>query len=127
MPNLDPVYTASPLATPSLAHEPEEYHDAPLDLDEPAASGSGTGNVGFDGNGPIRRPTRPVATDSIGLEARNGHAHGHGHSRRSTRHTDPNAGALRRMTTSLFTPEKPVGPAPGYMASLKATITSSYV
>ncbi|ORY32632.1 Sodium/calcium exchanger protein-domain-containing protein [Naematelia encephala] len=48
-------------------------------------------------------------------------------SRRTTNSNEPNAGILRRMTTGLFTPEKKVGKAPTYIASLKAAILSTWL
>lgn len=72
-----------------------------------------------------RRPGRAVTVDAQ-----------HGGSRKATGESGhrsrsepaPSAAAvLRKVTTSLFTPERPVAPAPGWLASFKAAICSSWV
>lgn len=111
-----PTFTASPTQTPTLR---------PDDVDP----------ISLDNDGPRRRPQRAITVEGEGSHDREGRLRGSregtGETRRSSRSRrrtiDPNAGPLRRMTTSLFTPEKPVGPAPTYLGSLKAAILSSWV
>ncbi|KAL1405459.1 Vacuolar calcium ion transporter [Vanrija albida] len=73
--------------------------------------------------GPRKRPTRRVTLpDTSGQEQR--------HTLRkstSRRRTDPEASTIQRVTTALFTPEKPVGKSPGYVQSVKACILSSWI
>ncbi|WOO85549.1 Vacuolar calcium ion transporter [Vanrija pseudolonga] len=82
-----------------------------------------------DSSGPRKRPTRKVTLD---LDA-NGGAGFERPTRTSTsrqssrRRTDPDAGPLQRVTTALFTPDKPVGKSPGYVQSVKACLFSSWV
>lgn len=85
-------------------------------------------------DGPRRRPQRAVTVEGEASHDRHptrGQLRDDtGETRSSSRRKntiDPNAGPIRRMTSSLFTPEVPVGPAPTFMASLKAAVFSSWV
>lgn len=40
---------------------------------------------------------------------------------------EPHTGVIRRMTTGLFTPPKPVGKAPTYWSSIKAAVTCTWL
>jgi hypothetical protein len=73
-----------------------------------------------------RRPARAVTVDEAANPAA---AHASpSHARRALSDPHPTrAQMIRRMTTSLFTPEVPVAPAPGYVQSLKAAVFSSWV
>lgn len=74
-----------------------------------------------------RRPKRAVTVEGTGHE----HGREHAGQRRTRSGGDapaPSAATiLRRVTTSLFTPEVPVGKAPGYLASFKAAFFSSWM
>lgn len=76
--------------------------------------------AGGDGSDILRRGT----SESMGTQRS-----GSGPGRLSRRQSayDPNMGVIRRMTTGLFTPEKKIGKAPTYGASVKAAIMSSWV
>lgn len=76
--------------------------------------------AGGDGSDILRRGT----SESMGTQ-RSGSVPGRLSRRQSA--YDPNMGVIRRMTTGLFTPEKKIGKAPTYDASVKAAIMSSWV
>jgi Ca2+:H+ antiporter len=70
------------------------------------------------------RPARQVTLDA---EERDPPRRATGESRRTGSGSEIQPGLLRRMTTGLFEPERPVGKAPGYWQSLVAAAKSSWL
>lgn len=81
-----------------------------------------------DSSGPRKRPTRKVTLDLEADGDRERPTRTSTSRQSSRRQTgDPNAGPLQRVATQLFTPDKPVGKAPGFVQSVKACLFSSWV
>ncbi|WVQ82241.1 calcium/proton exchanger [Cryptococcus sp. DSM 104549] len=136
---IPPSITDSPLNSPGLGDFDPHRSVSPLPVNsngDASGSGSGAGSNGGtatpNGSGPRRRQgTKQVTLDPLSRNSsrrettestRTGRS-----SRRGTGQSDPNVGIVRRMTTTLFTPDKKVGKAPTYLGSMKAAITSTWL
>lgn len=142
--------TSSPPGTPGPTHTSDPIESTPGPNPAPISTELNNPSDGY----PRRRPKRQVTLDEEAIEhdtrrpttdshrtggagmGRQGSRTSGGSSRpgagsragsRAGSAFDPNASVLRRMTSGLFTPEKKIGEAPTYLASIKAAILSTWL